>query len=184
MPTYRMYISNNTEIMIHNEREQSIINMSKRYNVEESLTRAIIQEESKNSFSSIRFEPCLKKAKWYLRLLTDEEKEHDFSFCSYGLMQVLFGIAKHHGFKGRPFDLINPNTNIAYGLEYLNYLIRKYYYLDKVLSCYNGGEPIEYNNKGKFKNYKYVNRVMLYYINHGGNPVNVPEGINKKGSSK
>jgi len=169
-----MYISSNTETVIENEIEQAVISLSRHYKVDEALTRAIIRQETNSCFSAIRFEEHLKSANWYLRLLDDDEKKDDFCFCSFGIMQILYGMAKHHGFKGKPFDLMCPYNSVAYGLEYYTYLARKLYYFDKAISAYNQGESLRQytrgKNKGKFLNYQYVENVMKYYLEYGGNP--------------
>ena len=101
-------------------------------------------------------------------------------------MQMLFGIAKSEGFRGKPEDLNQIDTALDYGIKHLRKLIIKYWKLEDVISAWNQGvlkksngkyykcKYIDSNKDGikqhweKFKNWRYVSRVKKYYIYFGG----------------
>jgi soluble lytic murein transglycosylase-like protein len=172
MPYKRYYISAVTNNIITKEISHYIEYYSKEYGVEKALIEAIIMQESKENPTAMRYEPHLTKAKWYLKLLTEEQKKDPFSYFSMGSMQVLFGIAKHHGFKGTPHELLNPKYSIAYGVIYLKDLIDRYYNIEDVISSYNQGSPKKYKTgkqAGQYHNQiRYVNPVLKYYKQFGG----------------
>lgn len=133
----------------------------KEYNVEIALALAIAEVETPED-NIIRYEPKLKTKTWYLDLLTKKEKENELSFASLGELQILYAIAKSHGFKGDPKELLG-EPGIKYGIIHLQHLIQKKYYLHKVIICYNRG-----HYKEKYKLYPYYKAVIEAYKIYGG----------------
>ena len=162
MPVKMVIFSRPTFEMLNTEIEQAIKENSKKYQIDEALIKAIIKVESERFPFAFRYEPHLKNAKWYRKLLTKQEQTNWWCYCSYGVMQILYGIAKSEGFKGKPEELQKPGNSIEYGVRYLKTLIKRYYYLEDVVSAYNQGTNAK-DEKGRFKNQKYVNKVLKYY---------------------
>lgn len=57
---------------------------------------------------------------------------------NYGLMQVRVATARSMGFKGSSNDLMTPETNLEYGMRYLQYCQEKHQDVTLMLGCYNG----------------------------------------------
>lgn len=156
-----VYLSSNTNKMIQSNIDKYIDKYSVKFDVSSSLIRAIIYIESRGDITAIRYEPQLKKAKWYNKNLSFKNKKDDFTYCSYGLMQILFATAKALGYKGTPINLYNIKDNIYYGTKYIKNLIKRYGNTEDVISSYNQGTPKK-NAKGKYKNQQYVNAVSRH----------------------
>ena len=57
---------------------------------------------------------------------------------NYGLMQLRYGTAISMGYKGSVAGLMKPETNIEYGMRYLQYCYTKHNDITLMLGCYNG----------------------------------------------
>jgi len=57
---------------------------------------------------------------------------------NYGVMQIQLGTARRFGFAGAPKELLDPNTNIKYGIAVLAHCYKKYAFDMMSLGCYNG----------------------------------------------
>jgi len=57
---------------------------------------------------------------------------------NYGVMQIQLGTARRFGFAGGPKELLDPNTNIKYGIAVLAHCYKKYAFDMMSLGCYNG----------------------------------------------
>lgn len=140
------------------------------FNLEYALIKAIIWHETIGSFNPelTRFEKHLKKEAWYTNHLSALEKQTRESFCSVGLMQVLFGVAKHLGYKNKPDGLKDINENIYWGSKHLRNLSRKYSNIKDIISAYNQGKPKKFKRTGKYRNQGYVDSVYSKYKKYGG----------------
>jgi soluble lytic murein transglycosylase-like protein len=157
------------------------------YKIEKALVKAIIKQESRFRPYSVRMEKHLLSVNWYLNTLTESEKRNNMCFMSYGLMQILYGIAKKEaGYKGTPEGLGHIETNIKYGIKYLRKVCVWEKELTQAISAYNQGvnrdqngkiyksKYIDENNNGikdyweKWKNWRYVKKVLKYYHQFGG----------------
>ena len=96
--------------------------------------------------------------------------------CSYGLMQLntCAGWLPGYGFGQDNSALLDPETNINYGCQYLNTLLNQYGNVNQAISAYNAGSPTTANTG-------YVNAVLGYLKQLGGfvtsNPVIVIAGF-------
>ncbi len=157
-----IYISEKTEKLLKSRVFTAIEHQK---DIEKPLVMAIIKQESNFYPFAIRYEPQLKRATWYKRLL--KEKDNDLYYCSFGLMQILFGIAVSFGFKKDPFSLFYPEINIYYGTKYLKNLMQRYKNIKDVISAYNQGSNKK-DRYGNYKNQEYVDKVYRYYKMFGG----------------
>ena len=165
MPEKKFFISSSTNEMVNTIVDHYVHYYAKEYDVEEALIRAVIKQESNGIFNVLRFECHLEKAGWYVRWLSDEESKDPFAFCSMGLMQVMFGVAKSYGYKGEPLGLLHPCQAIAYGTLHLSKLMKRFNLKDAI-SAYNQGGPYRHESgskKGEYKNQDYVDKVTGYY---------------------
>jgi len=62
---------------------------------------------------------------------------------NYGLMQLRYGTAVSMGYTGSLAGLMVPETNIEYGMRYLQYCFNKYNDTVLMLGCYNGSMSIK-----------------------------------------
>jgi soluble lytic murein transglycosylase-like protein len=173
----KYYISDITDEMIKKMRMEAVVKYSKKYGIEAELVLAMIRKESENNPFAMRLEPHLKKASWYNNTLRGLGLLKDFHYCSFGYLQIMYGTAKHIGYLGAPFGLLNPDKAIKYGLKYLKWCIRRY--KGKVwdgVSAYNQGNNRFYDvnkngikdAKEKYYNQPYVSLVKKYYQINGG----------------
>lgn len=108
-----------------------------------------------------------------LQELGDEKPPSDFSSlagdpdqewwgqqASWGLMQVMGGVAREKGFRGPYLTMLcDPKTNIALGCQILAELLNwSHGNLDQALSAYNGGKGG--NEKEPFRNIDYARKVQ------------------------
>lgn len=82
---------------------------------------------------------------------------------SYGLLQIQEPSARQVGFKGKPKELLIPETNIYYGAKYLTWLIIKTKGdVPSALNCWNAGINSQIcKNK---MNRKYSDKVLDSYM--------------------
>jgi len=161
-----VFLNEATINLITEDIEDKIIKYADKYGLERALIHAIALQESDKYYAAIRFEPHLRRAKWYRSTLPDKYIDDKYAYCSIGIMQILYGIARSEGFRGSPQQLFEPEYGIKYGCKYIKTLIGRYYYLDKVISAYNQGTPKK--EGGLFKNQQYVDSVLSKYRAAGG----------------
>jgi len=88
------------------------------------------------------------------------DTEKMFQKTSWGLMQVMGGVAREYGFRGWVTDLLDPVTNLKYGCTHLvNIKSRKNVKsLTDQIAAYNAGSPRR--KAGCYVNQVYVDSVM------------------------
>lgn len=168
MPTRNYYISADTEKIIHDKYEAAAKKYSKKFKVDTALIRAITQVESVFNPFAVRFEPHLKRAKWYTNTIPEKYKDDQYAYCSMGYMQVLYGIARDYGFKGTPQDLMSPDNSVHYGTKHLANFLKRWKKVEDAISAYNQGRPRKDKDTGEYKNQRYVDDVMRFYRQFGG----------------
>ncbi len=128
------------------------------------LVLAIIEVESSGNPRAMRYEEMYI----YINLraprpenctaLTDKILQKS----SFGLMQIMGGTARHLGFKGWLGELLEPETNIRYGVLWLSRLYDEYHKshgIEGVIAAYNSGSPRK-NSSGEYVNKGYVEKIM------------------------
>ncbi len=172
MPFEKHYYSKDTKIMIKILMQKYIKLYAAKFDVPVALIRAICKVESDNNIFAVRIEHHLKKAKWYQQTLFKIDQVEDYHYCSFGLMQVMYGNARHMGFLWKPFALCNPKYGLKYGIKHLGRQIKRYKgNLHDAISAYNQGNNRYYdvNKNGikdkneKYRNQDYVNKVKVYF---------------------
>ena len=160
-------VSNRTHQAFEQQKEKAIVRFGIKYKVPVPLIKAIIKKESGGNFWATRYERHLRKAGWYKRTILGIDLIMDYHFCSFGLMQILYGMAKHYGMWGSPFKLYRPDLGIKYGCKHLRFIMRRYKNLKDVVSVYNAGS-VRKTSDGHYSNQEYVDDVMKFYYEYGG----------------
>ena len=134
--------------------------------VEPELIMAIVSAESGGKTCATRYEPHYKytlnpeKFARKNRITTDTEIIQQKT--SWGLMQIMGGVAREHNYRGPLVDLCRPKMGLRYGIDHLLKFIDKYNDIEAAISAYNQGG--NYRNKtGLFKNQAYVDKIMERY---------------------
>ena len=145
--------------------------------LDETLLSAFIHVESSNNKWAYRFEPAFK---WVID--TDkhakanglsEASERNLQMSSFGLTQVMGGVARELGLTGSIFQLLDEKTNLLFCSKLLKKHLKKYSLLDDVIASYNAGSPRK-DASGRYVNQSYVDKInsarvaiALYWGNHG-----------------
>jgi hypothetical protein len=130
-----------------------------------TLLAAIVQTESGGDPMAARFEPdykyLFKSAEFAKANAVTPMTEMMFQKTSWGLCQVMGGVAREHGHTGSLLELLVPEIGLKYGAKHLKKFMQKYQTKEDVISSYNAGSPIKLLD-GKYKNQQYVDKVLSY----------------------
>ncbi len=175
MPLISTYLSKDTVSDLEAKKDAAILHAHETHGIEIALIRALIKTESDNYHAASRIEKHLMKATWYTNTLSDEERKDSNSYYSIGYMQILFGTAKHHGYKGTPEGLMWPKNGIYWGTKHFKKCAIRFKKLEDAISAYNQGTNRKdiYDKDGdgdtdEFANQHYVDKVLKYYKKYGG----------------
>jgi hypothetical protein len=91
----------------------------------------------------------------------DQEKEWWGQQASWGLMQVMGGVAREMGFVGdmHPEMCTRPEEGLLRGCKYLALCVRRWGSIERGVSAYNAGSP-RLAAGGGFENQAYVDKVL------------------------
>jgi soluble lytic murein transglycosylase-like protein len=147
--------------------DEMIENHAKIESLDPNWVKAIIQQESRFNLYSIRYEPTypyLFRPEFYSKILNITlDTEMMCQKMSWGLGQIMGGLARNLGFSKDLPALIDSETNIIYICEYLNQLKSHAKMPEQFFAGYNGGVgAILSENNGVFSNQKYVNSCMSH----------------------
>lgn len=129
------------------------------------LMLSIVYQESRAKPYITRYEP--KYGYLYMplhyanKLFTTMETEVEHQKTSWGLCQIMGGVARELGFDDYMPALCIPATNLYFGGKLLSRLQEKYESIDDVISSYNAGSPRK-NDQGLYLNQEYVDSVKGY----------------------
>ena len=135
---------------------EEILKKAAKHDLSPSLIAAIIIVESSGNPYAIRVEPAFWKryGKAYNRIISAEHparrwlKYPDVFAASYGLMQIMFGVAVEHGCRVKfPTELLKPDLNIEYGCRILAKKIKVTKGIESGVLAYNGGGNPNYPSK-------------------------------------
>jgi soluble lytic murein transglycosylase-like protein len=136
------------------------------HSLDADLVEAIVRTESSGLSSAYRYEHL-----FWLKYLQGKP-EYDGAnprrvSASYGLMQVMYPVAKELGLTDPPEALFLPATGIAFGCRHFaRLLIWANHNVDKALSAYNGGKGTAMS--WPYKNQDYVDKVKTHLANVKG----------------
>jgi Transglycosylase SLT domain len=125
-----------------------------------ACVKAVCMVESSFNEWAHRYEPTWK---WFIGTedtLTATERIDQMS--SFGLMQIMGGVARDYGYTGYLTKLCDPATGLRYGMLHLRKYFEKYGEWHDTLSAYNAGSPRK-GPDGQYLNQAYVSRVMQYW---------------------
>lgn len=141
-----------TDIMLN-----TVHKVCEEHHIDPMLLRGIITVESAWDPRALRYEQkyhdiCLA-AGFARKFDISEKSEITLQKFSYGLCQVMGGLARSLGYDGHLLDLLDIETNLKYGCLYLQVLQKHYKTdVDKIISAYNAGHATP-------SNLTYVNKV-------------------------
>lgn len=126
------------------------------------LVKAICRQESAFDEDAYRYEPQYK----YLvgDTMRMNETERFGQKVSWGLMQVMGGVMREHGFTGKYFTLAcsEPSIGVRFGMLHLRMYQKRYQDWLDVIASYNAGSPRK-GDTGKYVNQGYVDSVIKYW---------------------
>lgn len=140
-------------------------NISNTQSVQPELILAIIKQESSGVAFTHRYEPAYDYL--YMPLRYSQElhitmtSEVEAQKTSWGLMQIMGGVARELGFEDYMPALCIPATNINFGARKLSQLLNKYASLTASIASYNAGSPRK-TPQGSYVNQEYVDHVVSY----------------------
>lgn len=122
--------------------------------------KAVCMVESAWNEWAYRYEP---QYKWLVgEQLNMTASERIGQQISWGLMQVMGGVAREHGFTGTFPELCGPFIGLKYGMLHLRKYYAKYQNWPDTLASYNAGSPRK-NEPGQYLNQGYVDRVLKFW---------------------
>jgi len=122
--------------------------------------KALCFVESNFDEFALRYEPSYKWLVGSDSTLTATERMGQM--CSWGLIQVMGGVAREMGFTGHFPRLCDPFLGLRYGLRHLLKFYMKYGDWPDALSAYNAGSPRK-GPDGKYLNQGYVDNVLKFW---------------------
>lgn len=132
---------------------KEILKRSSKHGIDPNLVAAIMLIESSGDQYAIRVEPGFwrRYGPAYHRIIKQSNpakkwlKYPDVFACSYGLMQIMYGVAVEHGCRIRyPTELLKPEINLEYGCKILAKKIKVTGGVESGVLAYNGGGNAKY----------------------------------------
>lgn len=151
---------------ISNEEIKGLIeSYSQKYDIDINLILAIVKKESAFNVLASRAERDYKylfNVGYFAGLnKTTIYTEQCLQSKSWGLMQIMGGVARELGHRTSMFELLIPELNLDYGCKHFSKFLKKLGTQENAISAYNQGSPRR-NADGKFKNQKYVDDVLRF----------------------
>jgi len=135
------------------------------------LVEALVRVESRGNSDAFRFEP-----KFWSRYLSKLPEWNGLNprrvSSSYGLMQIMYPVAKERGFEGEPEELFQPLINLHWGCVHLRYLlewaqgfqnVEPMKQLESTIASWNGGRGGNAPTDDPLRNGRYVERIARAY---------------------
>lgn len=144
------------------EHSETILKACNNFRLDVNLVNSIIHIESGGNTFKCRFEPTWK----YLtnvsahaaKLSISQPTEQNQQSTSWGLMQVMGGVARELGFESDIPMLTMPDIGVFYGCKKLRQLFDRYGNEEDVIAAYNAGSAMK-TSGGLYFNEKYVDAV-------------------------
>ncbi len=129
------------------------------YGLDPRVVEAVVAVESSGRTHAYRFEAGFW-AKYLANHPDFRNAVPERVSASYGLMQVMYPVARELGFPGEPEMLFIPATGLAYGCRKLASLLKwAEGDLVRALCAYNGGKGN--NQRAPYRNQAYADRCLL-----------------------
>ena len=135
---------------------KEILKKADKYDLDPSLIAAIVLVESSGNPYAIRVEPAFwrRYGATYQKIIAPGHparrwlKYPEVFASSYGLMQIMFGVAVEHGCRVRfPTELLKPDLNLEFGCKILAKKIKIKQNIEEGVLAYNGGGNPRYPAK-------------------------------------
>lgn len=137
------------------------------YEVPWTLLAAIVQTESAGDTLAARFEVNYKYIvdvkKHAAENNISQDTELVFQKTSWGLGQVMGGLARELGHQGSLLHLLEPEIGLKYCALQIKRLANRHAERSDIIASYNAGSPIK-NLTGQYKNQMYVDKVTSYLL--------------------
>lgn len=136
---------------------------AREHKIDKYLLASIVSVESGGRSDSNRYEDhyrwLYKPEKFSKSLKITTETETVMQKTSWGLGQVMGGVARELGHKGNLVELCNPDVGLHFAALKISNLLKRFPDTEDAVSSYNQGSPRrelggDYNNQG------YVDKVM------------------------
>lgn len=141
-----------------------------KYNVDPAIVKAIITQESAWQMFALRYEPnyrYLFQPEIYAKsAFISISTEVNTQKMSWGLGQIMGGLAREQGHKGLMGELFIPQNNINHICIRIAALKKKCDSPEEIFACYNGGLDALKLVNGKFRNDGYVGSAMGHLIKY------------------
>ncbi len=151
-------------MQINNELQDLIIKYANKYSLNPAVVFGICCQESLCNPYAARFEPHYKwlyKPNEVRPRMCSLETEKILQKTSWGLMQVMGGVYREHGFEGWLTKVAtNPEIQLDYGCKHLSKKIRRWGGQKGILA-YNSGSPRK-GKDGRYVNAYYLKKVVRY----------------------
>lgn len=144
-----------------------ILEVSNSKRVDPNIIMAIVSVESNGQTCATRYEPhyryTFKEQEFADRSYISKDTETIQQKTSWGLMQVMGGVAREHGFTDPLIALCRPRKGLVVGITHFVKMFDRYNNnLNDAVSAYNQGGNYKKEN-GEYKNQKYVDKVIERY---------------------
>lgn len=151
-----------------NSIRELISSVAANHGVDDNYLYSLVMVESagKPWVSRIEYHyPYLVTPKLYSQKLgITESTEVMNQRTSYGLVQIMGGVARELGWQSHLPKIFTPHINLNLGLTLIKKLMKKYDDdMDKVSAAYNWGHASMDRTTGKFKNQSYVDKINKIY---------------------
>lgn len=135
--------------------------MCSHHGVSYELVLSMVDVESAGNPYAVRYEPAYKyllRPHIYAKALgISQDTEEQLQKMSWGLGQVMGGVAREHGFNLELVRLCDPRMGLEYMLRHLKKFQAKYTNENDVIAAYNAGSARVEN--GLYVNQSYVTKV-------------------------
>jgi hypothetical protein len=125
-----------------------------------ALVTAICLVESSGDEWAMRYEPRYKWLVGTEDTLTATERTGQM--ISWGLMQVMGGVARQYGYQGPLPKLCDPVTGLNYGMTHLQHFRTMYASWPDAIASYNAGSPRR-SADGTYLNQSYLDKVTTLW---------------------
>jgi len=144
-----------------------ITTTAQKFKIDPELVSAFCSAESAYNPLAVRFEPAyhylVAPALWAKKVSISADTEMTFQKCSWGMMQVMGGVARDLGYKETLVGLTVADIGLMYGCMKLKKCMDKYpANLIFAIASYNAGSP-RFNTNGDLVNKAYVDKVLSKY---------------------
>ncbi len=131
--------------------------------LEVACVKAFCMKESSFNEWAYKYEPGYRYLFGDKLTMTDTERIGQMS--SWGLMQVMGGVAREYGFKGHFPALCDPHVALSFGMRHLKNFFNRYENWPDAIAAYNAGGPRKGDDK-KYVNQAYVDYVQKYWAQY------------------